>query len=313
MEIAWILTQQVMMMFLLIALGVFLCRKQVIGDAGAKSMSDLLTLAIIPCLVINAFQVEMDEGVVRGLLLSFGLAVFTHLLGIVLAKVVFRKRPDAGHRVERFAAVYSNSGFMGLPLVQASFGSEGVIYATVYLAVFNLCAFTFGALELKGKREKGDIVAVLTKPVVLSVVAAVLLFAFQIKLPVPIAPAVQYIGSMNTPLGMLLCGVYLARTDLRGLFKKTGLYLVAAFRLCIIPLLLIGVYALSGLGNLFVGAEHIIIISLVSAACPTAAVTSILSASCGQDATYGGQLVAVTTVLSILTLPLVSLLAAAVI
>lgn len=296
-------------MFLLMAVGFFCGKRGIIREDGSKQLSDLLLMIVIPCLSINVYQVDKDPAIVKGLLLAFGLAIFSHILAIVIAKLCIRKKEDARYRVERFAAVYSNAGFMGLPLVQATMGNEGVIFATAYMACFNFFAFTLGEMELRGERRPPALRKLLLHPGVWSVALGILFFFFQIRLPAPIGPTVNFIASMNTPLAMIACGTFLAGTQLHGLWKNRKMYLVTALRLILIPLILLLIYKLTGVMGWFSGADTVVLISLISAACPTAAMCSIMSRKFGLDAAYGGQLVAVTTVCSIVTLPLVVMLA----
>lgn len=309
MKLSWVLMQQVLVMFLLIGVGFFCVKRNIISEKGSKQLSDLLIYIVVPCLAIDVYQVDMDTGIIKGIILAFGLAIFSHILAIVVAKLLFRKREDPRYRVERFAAVYSNAGFMGLPLVQATMGDEGVIFATAYLATFNLFAFSLGAMELQGEGHRPKVRSILLHPGIWSVIVGVLLFCFQIHLPNPIGPAIKYVASMNTPLGMMACGAFIAGTKLKGMFRNKGMYGVCAVRLLLIPLLLILIYKPAGVMHWFEGAEMVVIINLITASCPTAAMASIMSKQYNQDAAYGGQLVAVTTILSIVTLPLVVMVA----
>ena len=116
---------------------------------------------------------------------------------------------------------------------------EGVIFATAYLATFNLFAFSLGALELQGEGHRPKVRSILLPPGIWSVIVGVLLFCFQIHLPNPMGPAIKYVASMNTPLGMMACGAFIAGTKLKGMFRNKGMYGVCTVRLLLIPLLLI--------------------------------------------------------------------------
>ena len=138
MESAQIVLYQIAVMFILILLGFFLYKKNIFTRRGCNQLSELVLTVVCPVLIFTSFQKDLEPRLIKGLLISFGLSVVSHAVSIVLGTVLCGKRRGADGAVERFAAAYSNCAFMGIPLIEAVYGTDGIFYLTAYIAVFNL-------------------------------------------------------------------------------------------------------------------------------------------------------------------------------
>lgn len=143
MEYAGIVAAQVAVMFILIAVG-FVCAKiKMITDEGRKQMSAVVLNVVTPALIFMSYQKEFSAELTEGLLWSFLLSAATYVITIPLAYVLIRKKNNLEYAIERFSLIFTNCGFMGIPLVNAVFGSEGVLYVTAYVTLFNFLVWTF--------------------------------------------------------------------------------------------------------------------------------------------------------------------------
>ncbi len=313
MESAMVIAYQALIMFILLAVGYFLYKKKLVGDEATKQFSNIAISLINPIVIFNAYQTEFDPTLLKGLLWSGGLAVAAHVV-LIIASVVFVKKGRSQWRVERFSMIYSNCAFMGIPLVEATFGSEGVFYLTGFITVFNTFLWTHGVILMNdgGKRSTSEtaksLVKILLSPAILAVVIGLIMFFTGLRLPSFIQIPLDYLGSMNTPLAMLVSGATIAKAGLLGGLKCKRIYFVQAFKLLIVPVLLAALFV----PMTIFGADPMIInIVLIAAAAPTASSTIMFAYKYGQDAEYASNQFALSTIAGIITMPIVLLVSGA--
>lgn len=297
MELSLTLLLQVVIMFLMIAVG-FLCNKiGMISPETNRQMSNLLLLVVNPALLIVSFQQDYQEELVHGLLWAVLLAFITHIAGILISTLLIRKREGDDWKIERVASVYSNCGFMSTPLVFALFGTEGVFYLTAYMLVFNLLLWTHGCYTFRKEKIYKNILSAFRSVVVLAVLLGLVLFFLRIKLPGVIYDALDFIGSMNTPLAMLVAGGFIAQTNLRKVVAKPRIYYVSAIRLLIIPLLLIPVFKLMPVSDTVASTM------LIASSAPCATAVMMFAVRYRSDELYASEFFGVSTLLSVATMP----------
>lgn len=303
MQAAGVVANQVLIMFLLMGVGVLTEKLRMIRYAAASQINNFLLMIVMPCVILNAYQIEFKVELLEGLLLAFLLALFSHAIGIMVSMLLARRKPDAKYRIERFAMVYSNCSFMAIPLLQAVVGSEGVFYGSAYIAVFNLFMWTHGVFLMSGERSMQAVRKALLNPGVISVAAGLALFFTPFRFPYVVGQVTGYIASLNTPLAMLLTGIFISRSGIKTAFSDKTVYFISAVRLLLIPLLVLGViWALPV-------ASTVRTACIISAACPCAASCSMFALRYKQDVSYSSKMITVSTLLSVLTLPLLILLA----
>ncbi len=291
---------QIVAMFVIILFGVIFYKKGMITEEGNKSMSNILLYLVNPALAFNAFQREFDASVLK----SLGMAVFLSLLAIGISIVVSRPFFRRGGEnteslaLERFACIYTNCGFFGIPLMNGLFGAEGVLYASVYLIVYNLVIWSHGLSMITGRTDKKSLMEPFRTPIVPAVVLGFLCFLSGFRLPAPIQTGMDFSGSLNTPLAMLVAGVSIAQSDGKAMIKRKRIYYTAFISLLVIPLLMIGAFR-------FLPGYHMVKTAvLVATACPAGAMGTMLAIRYDRDHRYYSQIFAMTTLLSIFTLPL---------
>lgn len=293
-----IILTQIIKMLLLLLVGYACYRFGLIDQNGNKSMANLLLMVVNPILAITALQADYDPHLVSGLLASFAFAFAAHLIGIVLSETLIRKTGNPDYSIERFSAMYSNCGFMGIPLVQSILGAEGVLYLTAYVTVFNLLSWTHGMILMTGKASWKDLKKGLLSPMILASTLGMILFFTQIRFPPLISDTLDYIAGMNTPLAMIIAGVSVAQTNLPDMLRNKKLYLVSFLKLLLMPSIVL--ILLLALRSYSVPACVI----LIAAACPAATTCTAFSLRFQKNYRYASEIYAFTTLSSLATIPL---------
>lgn len=298
--ITQILLQQTIIMFALMLLGLLLSRRGMITEQGSRDLSNVLLYAVIPCVILRSYMSEFSTEKLRAMGLSALIAVIAFAASIAVAYLTCGTR----HRIENFAVVFGNAGFIGIPLVTAVFGPEAAFYVVSFSTFANLLQWTYGIVIISGKKETMNLRMVFVNPVFISMVIGIALFVLQPALPTVVTGTIGYIADGNTVLAMIILGYYLSKVQLRGLFADVRLYLVSALRLLVVPAVTILVF----LPFPFARGE-IALITLIAAATPIASSTAIFAQKFDQDYRRAVSYVCLSTILSVATLPLVMLFA----
>jgi len=305
---ALIVGRQVLMIFIFIAVGIVCVKNGMFTQETGRRLSNFLLSVITPCLVINSYQVEYNPDMLGRIGLSFLLAVIFHILSATIAIVCVRKRPNSRYRIDRLGVMFSNCGYMAIPLIQATIGDEGVTYAAAFIAVFSVLLWSLGATVLQADGEKPKLRKILLTPATIGLVVGLLLYFLRITLPVPVGSAIRHIANTNAPIAMIVIGIFLTRLDIKKTFSNKNIYFATFLRLIVVPIILLGIFKLIGVNTWIEGADKVVMTCMLAAACPAAASTTLFPVKIGMDGEYGARLIAVSTLLSLLTLPAMSYL-----
>ncbi len=294
---------QVLVLFILIAVG-FLCgKKGMINDTGSKTMTDIVLYVVTPCVMISAFQREFSVELVGKILIAASTAAVIMTCSILVAKLLIRDKAESRKKVLQFSVVFSNCGFMSLPLQKALLGDDGWFYGSIFVAMFNIFVWTYGLVSMSGDKKQLSIKKLALNPGILGVIAAIILFVFRIDLPDILSQPIDYLAALNTPLPMLIIGYYLSKADFKKAFTDVGVYIAMAIRLVLIPVLTIFGMILFRLDS------TIVVAFIIACSAPTAATTTMFAAKFNRDVELSVSAVASTTIVSIITMPLVTALA----
>ena len=286
---------QVGTLFLLMGVGFLLTRLGKITAETRGQMSFLLLYAVAPCPVVETLQVELTHE----LLVLLGKAVLaflvSYLIFIPVSRPMFPSRDADTRPVLQFGIIFANTGFMGFPLVEAVAGPDALIFAAVSTMVFNLLQWSYGVVLMGGKASPRSM---LVNPGTISIAIGLALLFSGLRLPGAVNNAVSFLADMNTPLAMVVIGSQMAHANLRETFRRHRLFEASCLRLVVLP-------AIVAVVLLPFGLDPLLYISVVIlSAAPSAGVTSIFAERFGRNTVAGAQLVALSTLLSIITLPL---------
>ena len=291
---------QVLILFAMISMGFVLSKTKMVTEAGVSGMTNTLLWAVTPCLVIEVFCRSFE----KDLAVALGIFAIASALGILFAAglsfLLYRRFFGKDVPIMTFASTFSNCGFMGLPLAEALFGADGVMFASIFLVVFNVSQWTYGYAFLSG--GKISVKKLLLNPGIMGLVIGLPLFIFSVSLPGPVTQIISSVADLNTPLAMIVIGCHLAGTNLLKALSDKRVFVVCGMRLLLAPVLsLLLVWLLP------IPMESVALSVLcIELAAPTAATSVLIGTLCGHDGELPSRCVAVSTLLSLLTLPVVS-------
>ena len=296
MEIVVLLLRQNLVMLVYMMIGYFLYKKKLVSAGGSADIGRILLYIIMPAAILKSYLADFSRERLEGLFVSFLAALLSLLLSIAAARIAFSKEQG----IERFGAAFSNAGFIGIPLVQMTLGEEAVFYVSSYVALLNILQWTYGLVTITGDRSLISVKRLRTNPILLSFLAGIALFLLPVSLPETAENVVGTIAAMNGPLAMIVLGVYLGQVPLRSLFSGRVVYRCALMRLIVIPVLTMAL--------LFVFPEkyHMLKLTiLIAASAPVGSNVSIFAQLYGQDYMQSVKEVTLSTLLCIITLPLI--------
>ena len=295
--------QQVLVLFILISIG-FLCgKKGIINDNAAKKMTDIILYVVTPCVMISAFQKDFSGDALIRVLIAAAAAIVILVLSTLLVRLAVRGKDIDRKKVLRFAVIFSNCGFMSLPLQKELLGEEGWFYGSIFVAVFNVFVWTYGLFDMSGDKKQLSVKKLVFNPGIMGALVAVILFVCRIRLPEIISQPVTHLANLNTPVPMLIIGFYLSNAKLKKAFTDGGAYLAMALRLIAVPVAVTFAMAALGLD------KTMIIAYVIACSAPTAATTTMFAAKFNRDVELSVSVVAASTILSIITMPLIVSLA----
>ena len=304
MELAAITAQQVVALFILILAGFVAAKAGALPLSGKKILTDLLMFLVMPSMLLDSFIREYDPSTFHNLMQSFGISALLLLTGFAVTFLCTCRMQHADKHILRVACMFANVGYMGIPLIRALFGEEGVLYASAFVAVFNFLLFSVGYAMVNREIQAKDIVqSILRNPCMIAIVCGICLYLFQIPVPTILAQPLGMVGDMTTPLAMILTGMTIAGSSWAQLGKeKKSVLLACGIRLVMIPLVTLLLCRVLGFTGL------VVTIALIQEACPAAALTTVFAVKYHHNEDLAAGAVVITTLLSILTLPLFTLL-----
>lgn len=298
MELAVITLKQVFVLFVLIFAGFIGVKTHIVKIQDRKIFSNLLLYLVTPLMVVHSYMIEFDPDILGNIFMAFGLSAALMLLGMVISFIITIKMKNDNTPIIRFACMYSNAAYMGFPLIQALFGSEGMIYASAFVTMFNLLLWTIGYGMVSHKVSPKEIAkSVLTNPVLYAVVIGLVIYLGRIAVPDVLEQPIDLIGSMNTPLAMIVTGMIIAGSKMKSIFCNKYIWFIIVVRMLIVPAACLGLFMLIGVSGM--AAQVVLLLE----ACPTAAITSVFAVQFGYEEDLAAGAVVLTTFLSIIVLP----------
>lgn len=295
-------TMKVAIILILILVGYGAIKTGMFSQKGLGEITDFLLRIVTPCLIVSAFlSAESGSLGASDLLLAVALPSVSIVVSIALSYLFFRKEAAPRRKVLRFSMIFCNVGFMGMPLVQGIVGDAGVIYGSFFISVFNVFCWTYGFIMMGGGKVK--LKTLLLNPGVIGLAVGLPIYFLNIRLPELITAPIEMISATNTPLAMIVVGGYIARVKLREFISDIAVYKMAVLRLLVAPALYLA------LALLIRPNDTLLLSSVIQAATPVAANCVLFAVQYGGDAELASKSVAVTTALSIITIPLFTVLA----
>ena len=288
---------QVATLFIMMAVGILLSRFKMVDAAGVKQMTKILLYVVMPCVMINAFEIEFDKEKLTGIFIMLLCSVLSLTAAIIISLFFFTKSENKN--IYRFSIVYSNCGFLAIPLTNAIVGEEGVFYAIIYLVVFQIFSWTHGVVLMSGDKKLISLKNIFINPGIIGAILATIIFVFSIKLPFPISESIRMIKDINTPLAMIVIGVSIAGMNISSMLRNKKLYFASSLRLLVIPVITMVIL-------FFLPIPPVIFITVMIPVCaPTAATIVLFAANYNKDTVLGSQVMTCSIIFSIITMSII--------
>lgn len=293
MQISILLMEQIFELFLMILMGFIIVKAGIVKEEDSKVLSKIVLYLIIPCVIINAFQVDYTKKTVNGLLIALAASV---LLQVVLLLVVFvMGKLFSLNEVETASIYYSNSGNLIVPIVTFVLGQKWILYGCVFMSVQLIFLWTHCK-------------KIILNINMISIAIGAILFFTRIRLPELITNTISSVGNMIGPASMIVTGMLFAGMDLKAIFANKRVYFISALRMLVIPLIALFLIKISHLATLSADAQKIMLIVFLAVITPSASTVTQMCQVYGNDAHYASAINVVTTLCAIVTMPFMVLL-----
>lgn len=304
-----ILLRSVLLLFMLLIPGFLLRKTNMVGSDFPRPLSNLILYVAQPAMIIVSFIRPFDKEVA---ITAAGVLIFSfiaHTIFYLLAQLLFKKAAPEARKVYRFGSIFGNAGYMGIPLIMSLFGDDAGIYASVYIIGFNFFTWSLGCLIYSEDKSYISPKKMLLNAATIPTYIGILVFLFPIDAFVPeiITEALAALRDTVAPLSMMLIGIQLADVKFKGAFTDRYLWEAVAVRLFIFPAIIWGVTKAVSLTGLYSN-ELASAVTLICASTPCAAATGMFAARFHSDEQTASKFVSITTILSVVTMPIVAML-----
>lgn len=290
---------------IIIALGFLLGKIKLLSEKTNKELTNLLLTVFMPASLFLAFPTSYDESSANIFFAGLGAGTLVMLALIALSKLIFNVKfyKDENLRYEsQFALIFNNATFLGYPIIVSTFGPSGILAYCGFIIAFNIALFSYGIWLFKRKITWRLILNVVLNPNIIAVLLGMILFLLSIELPDIITDSVGYVSSATTPLSLICIGFMLSEAKLSKIVKKWRLMLTALIQL------VIGPFITWGLLTILEFPTEVIQVCTLIQALPTATSLGLFAVKYGGDEGESSELVTISTLFSVFTMPLMMLL-----
>lgn len=294
---------QVVILFILIFIGFILNKTKILNEKSAKGVTDIVLYIATPATIIKSFIREFSPSLLKNLGIGFLAGVVAHIVFILLAALLLRGKNIDQKKVLQFGVIFSNCGYMSLPLLQAVLGDDGVFYGATYIAVFQIAIWSYGLFLMGDGVKDITVKKVLISPGIIGFAIAFIIFVCRIPVPTIVREPINYMASLNTPLPMMVIGYHLANSNVLAGLKNVKLLFATVIKLALFPLIAIIGFYICGIR----GTMPMALTTCISA--PTAALCTMFAAKFERDTSLSVTMVSLTTLLSVISMPLIASLA----
>lgn len=289
-----VMVTQIAAMFLMMGIGVVLFRRKMLTNEGISQMSTLALYVATSGVILRSLAIDFDPALLGEAVVCVVLTIAFTVMSAAVARLIYRDR----QRIAQLGIMISNMGFIGIPLVESVMGPEYVFYISVCIATQITLTWTYGVWLVANDTSVISARKILTNPAVVSSLVGFVLFIAPVELPGVVYETIDGMANLNEGLAMLILGSYLAQTDIRSLLRDKNLYLASFVRLIVVPALVIAVLAFVPVA---VAVKMVLVIGF---AAPCGAVSAMFPQLFGGDYRFGAGLVSSSTLLSLLSMPL---------
>lgn len=305
MHISILLMEQIIQLFLMIFMGFLIVKAKLLNSEDSKILSIIVLYLIIPCVIINAFQIDYTPQTVKGLLIALAGSVMTQVILLIVVSIL--GRVFHLNEVEVASIYYSNSGNLIVPIVTFILGKEWVLYGCVFMSVQLVFIWTH-CKKIISRESVYDWRKIVLNINMISIAIGIVLFLTRIHLPAIINNTLSAVGSMIGPASMIVTGMLFAGMDFKQIFANKRVYFVSFFRLIIVPVIALFLIKCSQLSTFSSNGNKLMMIVFLAIITPSASTVTQMCQVYGNDSQYASAINVVTTLLAIVTMPLMVML-----
>lgn len=305
MHISILLMEQIIQLFLMIFMGFLIVKAKLLNSEDSKILSIIVLYLIIPCVIINAFQVDYTPQTVKGLLIALAGSVMTQVILLIVVSIL--GRVFHLNEVEVASIYYSNSGNLIVPIVMFILGKEWVLYGCVFMSVQLVFIWTH-CKKIISRESVYDWRKIVLNINMISIAIGIILFLTRIHLPEDINSTLSAVGGMIGPASMIVTGMLFAGMDFKQIFASKRVYFVTFLRLIVVPAIALVLIKFSYLASLSSNGPKIMLIVFLAIITPSASTVTQMCQVYENDSQYASAINVVTTLLAIITMPLMVML-----
>ena len=305
MHISILLMEQIIQLFLMIFMGFLIVKAKLLNSEDSKILSIIVLYLIIPCVIINAFQVDYTPQTVKGLLIALAGSVMTQVILLIVVSIL--GRVFHLNEVEVASIYYSNSGNLIVPIVMFILGKEWVLYGCVFMSVQLVFIWTH-CKKIISRESTYDWRKIVLNINMISIAIGIVLFLTRIHLPEDINSTLSAVGGMIGPASMIVTGMLFAGMDFKQIFASKRVYFVTFLRLIVVPAIALVLIKFSYLASLSSNGPKIMLIVFLAIITPSASTVTQMCQVYGNDSQYASAINVVTTLLAFITMPLMVML-----
>ena len=305
MHISMLLMEQIAELFIMIFMGFAIVKAGIVKDEESKVLSKIVLYLVIPCVIVNAFQVDYTAQTVKGLMIAFVASVILQIILLIIVAVMGKVL--SLNEVEVASVYYSNSGNLIVPIVTFILGKEWVLYGCVFMSVHLVFLWTH-CKKIISRERSYDWKKIVLNINMISIAVGVVLFFTRIRLPEVIDNTIGAVGNMIGPASMIVTGMLFAGMNLKQIFANKRVYFVSFLRMLVVPLIALVLIKGSRLADLSADAPKIMLIVFLAVITPSASTVTQMCQVYGNDSQYASAINVVTTLSAIITMPVMVLL-----
>ena len=305
MHISLLLMNQIIQLFIMIFMGFIIVKAKLLKAEDSKILSVIVLYLVIPCVIINAFQVDYTPQTVKGLLIALAGSVMTQVILLIVVSIL--GRVFHLNEVEVASIYYSNSGNLIVPIVTFILGKEWVLYGCVFMSVQLVFIWTH-CKKIISRESTYDWKKIVLNINMISIAIGIILFLTRIHLPAIINNTLSAVGSMIGPASMIVTGMLFAGMDFKQIFANKRVYFVSFFRLIIVPVIALFLIKCSQLSTFSSNGNKLMMIVFLAIITPSASTVTQMCQVYGNNSQYASAINVVTTLLAIVTMPLMVML-----
>ncbi len=300
MEGFWNMVNAQLTLLTYLAAGMYCCKKGIIDGRTKQKLIDLILKITLPCMIFNSFNRPLTPEILKKTALVFVVASCIAVLSFLGGKLLYNRYPHERKSILQYCTLVNNSGFLGMPMVSSVYGDSGLLYASIFIIPNRIMMWTAGLSLFTVSDFKSKCKNILLNPCIITVFLGLARRILNIPLPSFLDSAIGNIGSVTSPLSMMVIGTMLVGVSWKALLEPSIFYL-AAVRLIFLPIIALVIMRALNFDPMLTG------VSLILTGMPAGSTSALLAAKYGADEDYASRCIITTTVLSLVTIPVLML------